>query len=158
MSTCIKWFVRAWCLLAVSGIALRLLGSANYLPLRSFGWVLASLALLVVLASVAWERYRRQKEGYFVNTRGGGEDGSVTYNEAGKTLELYFRRGQRLIYVPTDRKWKDIMPSWAGERKPEIMTRIKSQLDQVWFGRGWGYEETENRDLLMSQSQQTKGQ
>jgi len=162
MSTFVRWFVRVWCLLAVSGLILRLSGIGNDLPWRILGWALAILALLVVIASVGWERRRREKEGYFVDTGGGGEDGSVTYNEAGRTLELYFTRSQYLIYVPTDTKWRDIMPSWARDRKNEIMSRIRLQVGQGWFGRSWSYswsyEETDKTDMLMSQGQQTKAE
>jgi hypothetical protein len=156
MSTFVRWFVRMWLLFVVCSFVFRLSGVGKDLPWRSLGWVLVVPAIVVLMASFGWEKYRRQKEGYFVETRGGGEDGSVTYDEAGRTLQLYFTRSQHLIYVPTDTKWRDIMPSWARDRKNEIMTRIRLQVGQGWFGRSWSYEETDKTDLLMSQGQQTK--
>jgi len=157
MNTFVMWLVRVWCLLVASGAALRMSGFGSDLPWRTLGWGMVMIALLVFIASVAWERHRRKRDGFFVYLRGGGEDGSLTYNEAGRTLELYFRRSQRMIYVPTDAAWKSIMPTWAKDRKNEIVSRIRSQLGQGRFGRSWSYDETDSMDLLMSQKVIDKG-
>ena len=100
---------------------------------------------------VKWEKWKRKKEGYYVFTRGGAEDGSVTYNEAGRTLELYFDRVKNTIYVPSEAKWKEIMPTWAKDRKEEIMGGIKKHVGKRWIGKSWMYEETDAPELLMSQ-------
>jgi len=49
-------------------------------------------------------------------------------NEGGRVLELYFDRIKNTIYVPSDAKWNEIMPSWATDRKAEIMSRIKQHV------------------------------
>jgi hypothetical protein len=113
-------------------------------------WALVILALIITTYIIR-EKVRRKQEGYYVHTHGGAEDGYVLYNEGGKTLRLYFSRTKDTIYVPSDAKWKEIMPSWARERKGEIMGRIGKHVGKRLIGKGWTYEESDKAERLMSQ-------
>ena len=109
------------------------------------------LAVLGVIAfvtagSLMKEKWRRKKEGYYAYTSGGAEDGVLIYNESGKILQLYFNRPKDTIYVPTDAKWREIMPDWARERKDEIVSRIKKRVGKRLIGKGWSYEESDRED------------
>lgn len=115
-----------------------------------FAWGLLIVAL-IIFTFIMKERIRRKKEGYYVQTRGGAKDGYVLYNEGGKTLRLYFSRPKDTIYVPSDGKWKEIMPGWARERKLEIMGRIRKHVGKRLIGQGWTYEESDKKETLMTQ-------
>jgi hypothetical protein len=115
-----------------------------------FAWGSVVLTL-IILTFVIRERVRRKREGYYVQTHGGAEDGYVLYNEDGKTLRLYFSRSKDTIYVPSDVKWKEIMPNWARERKLQIMGRIKKHVGKRLIGRAWTYEESDKKERLMTQ-------
>ncbi|HVN80920.1 MAG TPA: hypothetical protein VMW38_18150 [Terriglobia bacterium] len=114
---------------------------------------LVGVAALFILADVIRKKLKSERECYRVFTRGGAEDGTVTYDEGGRVLELYFDRAKNTIYVPTDGKWKEIMPTWAKDRKDQIIGRTKKVVGRRWIGEDWKYEETGNEKLLMSQRQ-----
>ena len=67
-------------------------------------------------------------------------------NEGGRVLELYFDRTKNTIYVPSDAKWNEIMPSWATDRKAEIVSRIKQHVGKRWIGKSWRYEESDTKN------------
>ena len=94
---------------------------------------------------------RRNREGYYVYKRGGADDGTLIYNEEGKILQFYFNRTNDTIYVPSDFKWKEMMPKWAKERKDEIVSRIEKQIGKRLIGKSWTYEGTEKREHLIEQ-------
>jgi len=103
--------------------------------------------VVFIVALITGERIRRVIEGYYVYMKGGAEDGSVFYNEAGQTIQLYFSRRKRIIYVPAETKWHEVMPAWAKGKKNFITDRIRKQT-----GRHWSFEETEKREHVMSQT------
>src|SRR5689334_938124 len=94
--------------------------------------------LIFVAALVGGERLRRWIEGYYVYMKGGAEDGSLIYNENGRTVQLYFSRIERVVYVPSDAKWQEVMPSWAKARKDFITSRVRKQT-----GRHWSFKESD---------------
>lgn len=105
------------------------------------------LIVLTIFVALIGERIRRVIEGYYTYMSGGAEDGDLVYKERGKTLRLYFKRGTHTIYVPSDTKWIEVMPDWAKEQKGSIMQRIRGQV-----GRHWMFEDTENRDRILTQT------
>jgi hypothetical protein len=107
---------------------------------------LGTLAITVV-AILLIERIRRFTEGYYVKLSGGADDGDLTYYDTGRILRLYFKRRTRMIYVPSDPKWVEVMPMWARENKTSIMLRIKGQI-----GKHWNFEETEKQEFIVRQT------
>jgi hypothetical protein len=121
---------------------------STYLPRWTDRLFLGGLGILVFVAvvMVVSEWLRRVVEGYYVYMSGGAEDGDLIYNEAGKILRLYFKRKDRIIYVPSNAKWQEVMPQWAKEKRNFITDRIRKQI-----GRHWVFEETEKPEYVMSQ-------
>jgi hypothetical protein len=148
METAIKFFFICFGLLALGRLILQSAQSANGVNLVVWSLVIITLVIMIF---VIRERLRRKREGYYVHTYGGAEDGYVSYDEDGKTLRLYFSRSKDTIYVPSDVKWKEIMPDWARDRKLEIMGRIRKHVGKRLIGRGWTYEESDKAQMLMSQ-------
>src|SRR5690242_3637560 len=113
------------------GVVVYLAGFGNAL--------LAAIAFLslVIFGGLMREKWRRRREGYYAYTSGGGQEGVLIYNEGGKILQLYFSRLKDTIYIPTDPKWKEVMPDWARERKDEIVSRIKKRVGKRLIGKGW---------------------
>jgi hypothetical protein len=107
---------------------------------------------LAMAVSAVRERQRRKKEDYYVDTLGGAEDGTVNYHEDGRELQLYYDRRKDTIYVPTDAKWNEIMPRWAGDRKHEIVSRIRRRVGKRLIGKSSTYQETDDSSCFMSQS------
>jgi hypothetical protein len=99
-----------------------------------------------LLAILIGERIRRVIEGYYTYMRGGAEDGDLVYTEGSNTLRLYFKRRAHTIYVPSNVRWREVMPDWAKEKKDLIMKRIKGQV-----GKHWMFEDTETREHLLPQ-------
>ena len=120
----------------------------TYLPTWTERLLLGGVSILVFIVVVVLvsERIRRMVEGYYVYMSGGVEDGDVIYNEAGKILRLYFKRKTRIIYIPSNAKWQEVMPQWAKEKKDFINGRIRKQI-----GKHWTFEETEKPEYVMSQ-------
>jgi hypothetical protein len=129
------------------GAALYLFKPENRFVLFGVCFVAIGIALLVLK-----ERLRRKKEGYYVYKRGGAEDGILVYDEGGKTLNLYFSRSKDTIYVPSDTKWKELMPEWAKEKKGVIMRRIKLRIGKRLIGKNWTYEESDKQEYLINQN------
>lgn len=148
MNRFVGLFFRVWCVAAVVALCVHLLKLGDGLPMRKLGVTMVILAVTVIIADIVWEHFRRRREAFFVDSLGGAESGTVRYHEAGKTLELYFDRPKRTIYVPTNERWAEMMPGWASGRREEIVGRIKR-----FFVRGWNYEETDRREFLFSQKQ-----
>jgi hypothetical protein len=148
MQKAITFFFILFGLLAVGRIISQIAQVGGGTSLFAWSSVILGLAILTFIVR---ERVRRKKEGYYVQTHGGAEGGYVLYNEDGKTLRLYFSRPKDTIYVPSDTKWKEIMPSWAKERKVEIMGRIRKHVGKRLIGQGWTYEESDKKEMLMSQ-------
>lgn len=134
MDKVVKWFCIMTGICAIFGIISYLHDLWIHFPL---GLLIVAILALIILGAIVKERWRRRKEGYFVYLQGGAEDGTVMYNEGGKLIELYFDRLKSIIYVPSDAKWKRVMPDWAKTRKAEIMRRIKKHIG------GWKYEESD---------------
>ncbi|HLO01015.1 MAG TPA: hypothetical protein VK208_21345 [Pyrinomonadaceae bacterium] len=118
---------------------------------RSGALLLAVLGIitLTILGGIIKEQLRRKKEGYYAYTSGGAQEGVLIYNEGGKILQLYFSQPKDTIYIPTDPKWKEIMPDWARERKDEIVTKIKKRVGKRLIGKGWTYEESDREEHLL---------
>lgn len=134
MGKLIKWYL----IMSVVMIMLGFIPALHHLRVDpSIGVPVVATLVLIILGAIIKEQWRRRREGYFVYLRGGAEAGSVTYNEGGKLLDLYFDRLKRIVYVPSDAKWKSVMPDWAKARKVEIMKRIKKHI------KGWRYEESD---------------
>jgi hypothetical protein len=106
----------------------------------------SGIVVFTVLAVVIGERIRRFTEGYHVKMSGGAEDGDLTYNDGGRTLRLYFKRRTRVIYVPSDPRWVEVMPFWARENKSLIVRKIKQQI-----GKHWNFEDTEKQEYILRQ-------
>jgi hypothetical protein len=119
---------------------------------KSDNWVLPTfIAVLGVacLYGIVKERWRRQKDGYFIHKRGGAKDGILIYNEKGNTLQLYFNRQKDTIYVPSDMEWSKVMPHWAKDRKKEIVARIKARIGKRLVGKDWIYKETDRPEFVL---------
>ena len=110
-----------------------------------------SILLLIIVVAIVRERLRRKKEGYYIYKRGGAEDGVLFYEEEGKILQFYFDRTKDTIYIPSDLKWKEIMPTWAREKKNEIIARIKMRIGKRWIGKSWTYAESDFAEHLINQ-------
>jgi hypothetical protein len=112
-------------------------------------FVVAGSGIIVfqIIAVVLTERIRRFTQGYYVKLSGGAEDGDLMYNESGRILRLYFKRRIRIIYVPSDSKWVEVMPTWARENKTSIMPKVREQI-----GKHWNFEETEKQEYILRQS------
>ena len=121
----------------------------HVVPLGTSLLALLAVVTLAILGGIIKEKWRRKREGYYAYTSGGAEEGVLIYNEAGKILQLYFSRPRDTIYVPTDAKWKEIMPDWARERKDEIVRRIKTRVGKRLIGKGWTYEESDRDEHLL---------
>jgi hypothetical protein len=115
-----------------------------------FAWGLPILALIAVYCIIK-EWVRRTREGYYVKTYGGADDGYVLYYEGDNLLKLFFSRRTDTIFFPSDVKWKEIMPGWAKERKVEIMGRIRKRVGKRLIGKDWTYEESDKEETLLSQ-------
>jgi hypothetical protein len=148
MEKVITFFFILFGLLAVGRLISQVGQVGDGISLFAWGSVILALIIFTVIIK---ERVRRKKEGYHVQTQGGAEGGYVLYNEDDKTLRLYFSRPKDTIYVPSDVKWKEIMPSWASERKVEIMARIRKHVGKRLIGKGWIYEESDKKETLAIQ-------
>jgi hypothetical protein len=143
MTKIVKMFFIIWVFLAVIGLVLYVSKPDNRFILFGLGFI----AVAIFIATVK-ERWRRKNEGYYVFKRGGAENGVVIYDEGGQTLQLYFDRRRDTIYVPSDATWTEIMPSWAKERKHEVVTRIKRRVGKRLIGKSWTYEETDKPEFV----------
>jgi hypothetical protein len=110
--------------------------------------VFGGLGIIVftIMAALISERIRRMIEGYSTHMSGGAEEGDLVYREGDRTIRLYFKRRPHTIYVPSNDKWREIMPEWARENRDLIIKRIKENI-----GKHWIFEETEKRDHIMAQ-------
>jgi hypothetical protein len=136
-----------WLLLGIAGVFIYLSRAANKFLVFSLG-----LLAVIVLAGVARRKLIRKKQGYSIYKSGGAEDGFIVYGEGEKTVKLYFDRVQDTIYIPSDVKWKEIMPEWAKGKKQEIVARIKKEIGTRLIGKSWRYEETDREETLLRQS------
>ena len=136
----VKAFSFVW--LALAGIA-----AVVYLLRSNLGvWLLAltvGICGLIAYARVREQR-RRVREGYYVYRRGGAEGGILFYNEEGRILQFYFDRSTDTIYIPSDAKWREVMPMWAQNRKQQIVSRLKQCFGKRLTGKSWTYEESDN--------------
>jgi hypothetical protein len=77
---------------------------------------------------------------------GGAEEGDLVYTQGDGTLRFYFKRRPHTIYVPSNEKWREIMPEWAKENRDLIIKRIKENV-----GKHWTFEDTEKQEHIMVQ-------
>ena len=133
-----------WVLVLVGALASYLFTSTSWPLLIGIGGVCVAVCMATLK-----EKWRRKKQGYWVFKKGGAEDGVLFYNERGQILQLYFNRRQDTIYVPSDLKWKTVMPNWAKERKSEIISRVKQLVGKRIIGNSWTYEETDNPERIV---------
>jgi hypothetical protein len=133
-------------LLLVLGLAIALAKTGGFIILD----ILLAITGLILTCSVI-RKLRAKRGGYYIEKSGGAEDGFITYYEGSKTVRLYFNRVQDVIYVPSETKWKQIMPEWAKERKDEIVGRIKEQVGTRLIGKSWSYEESEKEETMLPQ-------
>jgi hypothetical protein len=146
MGKVVLWFVMIWALLASCALVSYLFKSENW-PM-----ILAVACVgIAFLTAIVMEKWRRKREGYYVYKRGGADGGILIYDERGHTLQFYFNRRSDTIYVPSDAAWNKIMPSWAKERKDEVLTRIKSRIGKRLVGKSWTYEETDKPEFVLIQ-------
>jgi hypothetical protein len=90
------------------------------------------IAGLVVFMPLVKEYMRRKKDGFYIRTRGNADGGDLTYHEHGELLTFYFDRVSRIIYVPSDNKWEEVMPKWAQARKGDIVEKILGRMGRNW--------------------------
>jgi hypothetical protein len=147
MGKIVKYLLVLWLVGVTFAVIFRLFERENRSILFGAGFVFVVIILFFVK-----EKLRQKKEGYHVYKRGGADDGIVVYDEGGKTLSLYFNRKEDTIYVPSDTKWKELMPEWAKERKTLIMHRVRLRLGKRLIGKNWTYEESDNQDYLIEQN------
>ncbi len=123
---------------------------SSQLPTWSERFVLGGIGIVgfTILTVLVGERVRRVVEGYYTFMRGGAEDGDLVYVEGGNALRLYFKRRPHTVYVPSNVMWVEMMPEWAKANKTLIMKRIESQV-----GKHWMFEDTEKRELILTQKQ-----
>lgn len=140
----VKAFSFVW--LALAGIAL-----VVYLMRSSVSiWILTlGVGICGLIVYVKLRERRRVGEGYRVYRRGGSEDGILFYDEEGRILQFYFDRRTDKIYIPSDAKWKEIMPMWAQEHKQQIVSRLKQHFGKRLIGKAWTYEETDNHRQIV---------
>ena len=105
-----------------------------------------AVIVFIVIVSLGGEYIRRFLEGYYTYMSGNAEEGELDYKDGKNTIRLYFRRRPRVIYVPTNVKWVELMPDWAKEEKKFIMDRIKAQV-----GKHWNFQETEDEEQILAQ-------
>jgi hypothetical protein len=142
-----KYFLIFWALLAAVGLA-------SYLSKRENRFLLVGLGVLAltIIVAVVRERLRRKKEGYYIYKRGDGRGGVLIYNEGQQSLKLYFNRLEDTIYIPSQDRWREIMPVWARERREEIVSKIKKRVGKRLIGKSWTYEETDKpQQVIMTQ-------
>lgn len=149
MNTIVKYFVALWALFALIAITSYLYKSTNLILMAGLG----ALTLGVVIATVK-EKLRRKKEGFYIYRRGGAESGVLFYDERGRILQLYFSRIKDTVYIPSDLKWKEIMPSWARERKDEIVSRIKKRIGKRLVGKSWTYAQSDLEEHVICQKEE----
>ena len=147
MSKIVKYFLIFWLFGSLVAVVLYIFEPEN----RS-GLYATVFIVFVIAFFIGKEKLRRQKEGYYVYTRGGAEDGVVVYDEGGKTLNLYFDRREDTIYVPSDAKWQELMPEWAKGKKVLIVDRVRSRIGRRLIGKNWNYKESDNQDHLINQN------
>jgi hypothetical protein len=144
----VKYFVALWGLFALIAIIFSLYRSANLILIAGLG----ALTTGVVIVAVK-EKLRKKKEGFYIYKRGGAESGVLFYDERGRILQLYFSRITDTIYIPSDLKWKEIMPGWAKERKDEIVSRIKKRIGKRLIGKSWTYAQSDLEEHLIYQKE-----
>jgi len=106
-----------------------------------------SVVIFIIIVTVFFERIRRLIEGYYTYMSGGVEDGDLIYKEGSRTLRFYFKRRSHTIYIPTDKKWLEVMPEWAKQKRAPVVERVKSQI-----GKHWSVEDTEEPERILSQA------
>ena len=136
-----------WFLLGIFGFLIYLFKGGNEIVVSC----LVIMGIIIVAALVRQQSVRKKRD-FYIDKSGGAEDGFIVYHEGEKSLKVYFDRAQDTIYVPSDAKWKEIMPEWAKERKHEIVDRIKKQIGARLIGKSWRYEETDREEAVLPQS------
>jgi hypothetical protein len=101
-------------------------------------FLVASFAVGLLLAWVAWNKYRKSRRGFWVRyispniVRADRDDFAIEYHEGKKSLILHgklLEGSKRLITVPRTQDWDTKMPDWARGRREEIRERIKTELN-----------------------------
>ena len=108
--------------------------------------------MVTIIITVARHRLRVERDGYQIEAHGAGGDGIVVYVEEGKRLVLLYSREKDTVFVPSDSKWKQIMPQWSHNRKNEIVARIKQRYGKRLIGKAIGYEESDLDDCMAAQA------
>jgi hypothetical protein len=121
-------------ILFIIAMVLAAISVGGFLFRRDLESVLAGvfIAGLVVLMPLVKEYLRRKKDGFYIRTRGNADGGDLTYHENGELLTFYFDRVSRIIYVPSDSKWEEVMPEWARARKVDIVEKIIGRMGKDW--------------------------
>jgi hypothetical protein len=140
----VKGFLFVWLVLAALAAAKVLFNALGV-------WGLVLIAGIVIVGLYVWMKTqrRRKRDGYHVFRRGGAEDGIVYYNENGQSLQLYFNRIADTIYIPSEAKWKEVMPDWAHDRRQQIIERVKEGIGKRLIGKSSIYEETDNTSHIV---------
>ncbi len=107
--------------------------------------------VVIIIVATARRKLREEKEGYRVDSYGGPDGGIVVYHEEDKSLILLYSREKDTVYIPSDSKWKQIMPEWSRERKDEIVARIKQRHGKRLIGKPIAYEESDSDECMAAQ-------
>ena len=107
--------------------------------------------MVVIVVATARQRWRDEKEGYRVDASGGAEGAIVVYHEENRSVSLLYSREKDTVFVPSDSKWKQIMPEWARERKDEIVARIMQRHGKRLIGKPIAYEESDSNECMAVQ-------
>jgi len=99
-------------------------------------FVIAPIISVVVLLLIQSIRDRMRG---FTTSISGEYSSELKYTEYGVgTLQLFAEMAEGLyVHVPSDSEWKSKMPSWAKERRTEIMNRI---IEEYSWDKGIHFE------------------
>jgi hypothetical protein len=105
---------------------------------------IAAVAIVVaIIIALARRKWRDEREGFSVYSYGGPDGGVVVYREADRSLNLIYSQRRDTVFIPSDPKWKQVMPEWSRERKGEIIARIKQRHGKRLIGKPIVYEESD---------------
>lgn len=137
-----------------------------FVHITEFIWsamrLIEGLCLLFGIA-VTWTvlstRYQLSKKGFYIHTSLGreSEDGwAITYEEKDRSLTFSGPSEKRVVKVPSDELWNEIMPEWAKNRKNDIVKRLEQNVKGLGFLLN-EYENREDAGSILASDQQIEG-
>lgn len=136
----VKVFLFIWLILAAVAVLRFFINS----PFALWKWAIIAIIGLASMYVLIWTPWQRKRQGFAVYKRGGTEGGVLFYTENGRNLQFYFDRRLDTIYIPSEKMWREVMPTWAHDRKQEIVDRVKICVGRRIIGKSWTYEESDN--------------